>query len=117
MPGIDGIKATTRIIAQKFAQTKVIVFGSHDEDRYVDRVLNAGAKGYLLKTTPLEELAYSIRFVHKGYLQFSPELLEKFTQARQLPLRLERLHQSSSEIVLASPSQIQPHDWSSQTRN
>ena len=115
MPGIDGIKATS-IIAQKFAQTKVIVFGSHDEDRYVDRVLNAGAKGYLLKTTPLEELAYSIRFVHKGYLQFSPELLEKFTQGKAIAPSSRSSTPNSSEIVLASPSQIQPHDWSSQTK-
>lgn len=56
MPGIDGIKATKAItkwqltlIAKQFARTKVIVLSSHDEEQYVDRVLNAGAKGYLLK--------------------------------------------------------------------
>ncbi|MFM2311227.1 MAG: hypothetical protein RLZZ04_503 [Cyanobacteriota bacterium] len=138
MPGMDGIKAT-RAIAQQFSQTKIIVLSSHDEDDYVKQVLNSGAKGYLLKTTPLEELNHSIRFVHKGYWQFSPGLLEKLdanktddtvlqprtrTEALRLnsaptPLLPTSPNQSStpasSAIVLARPSQIQP-DWSSQTK-
>ena len=108
MPGIDGIEAT-RAIAQKFPRTKVIVLSSHDEEEYVDRVLDAGAKGYLLKTTPAEELANSIRFVHKGYLQFSPGLLEKVSDRAIVPVQ-------SPQVTLASPKQIQPHDWSSQTK-
>ncbi|MGL5793461.1 MAG: response regulator [Waterburya sp.] len=139
MPGMDGIQAT-RAIAQQFSQTKVIVLSYHDEDHYVEQVLHAGAKGYLLKTTPLEELANSIRFVHKGYWQFSPGLLEKIdanktddtvlqprnrAEASRLnssPTPLlpmspnQATTQNSSEIVLARPSQIQPYDWSSQTK-
>jgi HlyD family secretion protein len=139
MPGMDGIKAT-RAIAQQFAQTKVIVLSHHDEDYYVEQVLQAGAKGYLLKTTPLEELANSIRFVHKGYWQFSPGLLEKLDANKTEDTVLQprnraeasRLNssptplltmspnqattQSGSEIVVARPSQIQAYDWSSQTK-
>lgn len=114
MPGIDGIKATGAI-AQRFAQTKVIVLSSHDEEQYVDRVLNAGAKGYLLKTTPIEELAYSIRFVHKGYFQFSPGLLEK-VDSGVITAYARSATPSSSEVVSISIRQIQPHDWSSQTK-
>ena len=138
MSGMDGIKAT-RAIASQLNQTKVIILSSHDEDHYVEQVLNAGAKGYLLKTTPVEELAHSIRFVHKGYWQFSPGLLEKLDanktddtvlqpRTRTEALRLnsaptpllpmsanQSTTQSGSEIVLARPSQIQP-DWSSQTK-
>jgi HlyD family secretion protein len=138
MPGMDGIKAT-RAIAQQFAQTKVIVLSHHDEDHYVEQVLQAGAKGYLLKTTPLEELAHSIRFVHKGYWQFSPGLLEKLDSGKAndstiasrdmasasrsssptplLPMSPNQATTASgSEIVVARPSQIQAYDWSSQTK-
>jgi hemolysin D len=114
MPGMNGIKAT-KAIASQLNQTKVIVLSSHDEDDYVEQVLNAGAKGYLLKTTPLEELTHSIRFVHKGYLQFSPGLLSKFDSAAITPV-IQSSTSSSSEIVLARPSQIQSYDWSSQTK-
>lgn len=81
MPEIDGLEAT-RAIAQQFKESKVIVLSIHDDEQYIDRVLEAGARGYLLKTIPMEELAYSIRFVHKGYLQFSPGVLEKANSNR-----------------------------------
>jgi hemolysin D len=114
MPGINGVEAT-RMIAQQFSQTKVIVLSSHNEDDYVEQVLNVGAKGYLLKTTPLEELAYSIRFVHKGYLQFSPGLLPKLDSAVVITPLVQSSNQSGSKIFQARPSQIQS-DWSSQTK-
>ena len=114
MPEIDGIKATKEI-AEQFPQTKVIVFSSHNDEQSVNQVLNAGAKSYLLKNTPMEELAHSIRFVHKGYLQFSPGLLEKIDSSAIVPVTNSSTP-NSSEIVLASPSQIQPYDWSSQTK-
>jgi hemolysin D len=142
MPGMDGIEAT-KAIAQQSEKTKVIVLSSHDEAHYVDRVLDAGAKGYLLKTTPLEDLVNSIRFVHKGYWQFSPGLLEKRNSDKaHHPLLLSRemaeiaKHSSSTpliststnrsttqgdaDIIATPPSRIQrqtqPDDWSSQTK-
>ena len=115
MLGINGIKVVGAI-AQRFARTKVIIFGSCDENEYIDPILNAGAKGYLLKTTPLEELAYSIRFVHKGYLQFSPGRAVTFDSNKTIIPPNRSSTSKGAEIVLASPSQIQPHDWSSQTK-
>ncbi len=114
MPGMDGISAT-QAIASQLNQTKVIVLSSHNEDYYVEQVLNAGAKGYLLKTTPVKELTHSIRFVHKGYLQFSPGLLEKLDSATTITPLIQSSTPSSSGIVLAHPSKIQS-DWSSQTK-
>ena len=114
MSGIDGIQVT-KAIAKEFPQTKVIVFSSHNDEQSVNRVLNAGAKSYLLKNTPIEELAHSIRFVHKGYLQFSPGLLEKINSSAIVPVN-QSSSQNSSEIVLASPGKIQPYDWSNQTK-
>jgi hemolysin D len=114
MPGMNGVEAT-RMISRQFNQSKVIVLSSHEEKLYLNQVLNAGAKGYLLKTTPVEELAHSIRFVHKGYLQFSPELLSQLESAVAIAPLIQSSTPNSSEIVLARPSQIQP-DWSSQTK-
>jgi len=115
MPSINGIEAT-KAIANQFPQTKVIVLSSHHQEQYVDQVLNAGAKGYLLKTTPIEELVNSIKFVHKGYFQFSPGLLESFDSGKVIATKTQSSTPSSSEIAFTNPNQLQSHDWSSQTK-
>ena len=116
MPEIDGLKATKEI-AQQFPNCKTIVLSSHVKEIYIKQALDAGAKGYLVKTNSAEELIYGIRFVNQGYLHFSPGLFEKLeSEAEAIALPSQSSTLSSSEIVLASSSQIQPHDWSSQTK-
>ena len=55
MPGMDGV-AATRIICERFANTKVIVLSGYDDEEYLTDALRSGAMGYLLKDTPAEEL-------------------------------------------------------------
>ena len=76
MPIMDGREAT-RIICQKFPNTKVLVVSTFDEDDYIAHAIKAGAKGYLLKDMPVEELAQAIRLVYRGYSQMGPGLMEK----------------------------------------
>jgi DNA-binding NarL/FixJ family response regulator len=76
MPGMDGL-TTTRIASQRFSKTKVLVFSSHDREEYINDAIQAGARGYLLKSTPAEELASAIRYVNKGYFHLGPGLFEK----------------------------------------
>jgi len=76
MPVMDGREAT-RIICQQFPEVKVLVLSTFDDDQYITDSMRAGAKGYLLKDMPSEELAQAIRLVHRGYAQLGPGLLEK----------------------------------------
>jgi DNA-binding NarL/FixJ family response regulator len=76
MPGMDGREAT-RIISEQFPNVKVLVLSTFDDDRYIADAMRSGAKGYLLKDMPSEELAQAIRFVHRGYTQMAPGLMEK----------------------------------------
>ncbi|HEY9630856.1 MAG TPA: response regulator transcription factor [Coleofasciculaceae cyanobacterium] len=76
MPIMDGVTAT-QIICQAFPDIKVLVFTTFDDAKYVAEALQVGAKGYLLKDIPSEELAEVIRSIHRGYTQFSPGILEK----------------------------------------
>ncbi|MGL5793434.1 MAG: response regulator [Waterburya sp.] len=76
MPIMDGREAT-RIISQKFPDIKVLVLSTFDEDDYIAQSIKAGAKGYLLKDMPCEELAQAIRLVFRGYTQLGPGLMEK----------------------------------------
>ena len=80
MPIMDGREAT-RIICQNFPNTKVLVVSTFDEDDYIAHSIEAGAKGYLLKDMPIEELAQSIRLVNRGYSQMGPGLMEKMLNA------------------------------------
>jgi DNA-binding NarL/FixJ family response regulator len=76
MPVMDGREAT-RIISQRFPEIKVLVVSTFDEDDYIAHSIKAGAKGYLLKDMPVEELAQAIRLVDRGYSQMGPGLMKK----------------------------------------
>lgn len=82
MPVMDGREAT-RIITQQFPGIKVLVLSTFDDDEYIKQSIRAGAKGYLLKDMPSEELAQAIRLVHRGYSQLGPGLMEKLTSSVQ----------------------------------
>jgi DNA-binding NarL/FixJ family response regulator len=84
MPGMDGREAT-RILAQQYPQVKVLVLSTFDDDQYIADAMRAGAKGYLLKDMPSEELAQAIRFVHLGYTQLAPGLMEKLVAGMSSP--------------------------------
>jgi two-component system nitrate/nitrite response regulator NarL len=65
MPIMDGIEAT-RIISKKYPNIKVIAFTMFDQDEAVHEMLQAGAKGYILKNSSLVELVNAIRLVVNG---------------------------------------------------
>jgi hemolysin D len=121
MPGMNGLEIT-RTISEQYPHTKVLVISIHDDESYIRDSLQAGAKGYLLKNTPSEELAHAIRFVQLGYLQLGPGLFEKLeeypypiagtsTQDTILPVAT-----AVSPLPLQSPAPQEPQplslDWS-----
>lgn len=104
MPGMDGREATRRI-AQQFPTVKVLVLSTFDDDQYIRDAIQAGAKGYLLKDMPSEELAQAIRLIHRGYAQMGPGLLEK--------LMLNQPPEPSQGLQAAEPAsfgQITPRE-------
>ena len=76
MPVMDGREAT-RIICQRFPDSKVLVLSTFDEDDYIAQSIKAGAKGYLLKDMPCKELAQAIRLVERGHSLMGPGLMER----------------------------------------
>ncbi len=76
MPVMNGSTAT-RQICEKFPNAKVLVLSTYDEDRDVSDAIRAGAKGYLLKDMPSDELVNAIRCINSGYAQLAPGLLER----------------------------------------
>ena len=74
MPGASGIQATRRLREQEYPGA-IIVLTSYGDQAYVTQALEAGADGYLLKSTPSDQLIQSIRDASRGRRQLSPELL------------------------------------------
>lgn len=85
MPGLNGV-AATRSILQQFSGVRVIVLSMHDEDNYVAQAVRAGAMGYLIKNTPVQELEEAIRSVHRGYAQIGPGLISKIITVSAEPI-------------------------------
>ncbi|MEH2372443.1 response regulator transcription factor [Nostoc sp.] len=79
MPLMDG-RAATRAICKRFPNVKVLVLSTFDDDQYIVESIRAGAKGYLLKDMPADELVQAIRLSCQGYAQLAPGLLEKLVK-------------------------------------
>lgn len=62
MPVLDGIEVTRRIAAR----TKVLILTTYDLDENLYRAIRAGARGFLLKTAPPEDLLHGVRVVARG---------------------------------------------------
>ena len=77
MPVMNGLRAT-KIITEQFVNTKVIVFTTNDNDKYLNFALDVGAKGYLLKNTSMLEIAKAIHHAQKGYFYLETKLIEKY---------------------------------------
>ena len=73
MPDITGLEAITAIRAE-FPDARIIVLTTFAGDVQVTRALQAGACGYLLKSTLSVELLATIRAVHRGRRALSPEI-------------------------------------------
>ena len=82
MPVLDGIAALERIKRDK-PQLKVIMLSMHDEPAMVQRVLEMGADGYLVKNCGRAELMLAIRNVHAGQRHFASALVEGLLERRQ----------------------------------
>ena len=72
MPIMNGIEATKQILI-KNSKIKVIGLSMYKDKRYILGMLNAGAKGYLLKESMLEDLTRAVRFVASDNSYLSPE--------------------------------------------
>lgn len=75
MPGVDGLAVADKIRHQ-FPQVKIIMLSSHDDESYVRKSTQLGAKGYLLKSASSQELEWSIKLVYQGYSTIKSELLD-----------------------------------------
>jgi DNA-binding NarL/FixJ family response regulator len=73
LPDKSGIDAM-RAVRTEFPEARVIILTTFEGDVEIQRALEAGARGYILKSTPPKELVEVIRHVHAGRKRISPQL-------------------------------------------
>jgi DNA-binding NarL/FixJ family response regulator len=83
MPGMDGLEATRRILADDTSPApRIIMLTTFDLDRYVYEAITAGASGFLLKDVTPEQLTATVRLVRNGDALLAPaitrRLIERF---------------------------------------
>jgi DNA-binding NarL/FixJ family response regulator len=79
MPHMSGVEATRRI-KERFPKVRVLILTAYDDDPYVFALLQAGADGYVLKTSSAEELVRAVHTVNKDQSALSPEIASKVVQ-------------------------------------
>jgi DNA-binding NarL/FixJ family response regulator len=80
MPGVDGITAIERI-GQLASPPPVVVLTTFDADQYVLRALRAGAAGFLVKSTPPEDLIGLVQVAAEGHTVLSPAAARRLIAA------------------------------------
>src|SRR5438552_3195351 len=84
MPRLNGIQATSLIMAIA-PKTRVIIVSMHHDAEYVWNALRAGASAYLAKTAVLEELHEALQSIHRGEVFVSRTLRRALQREVQLP--------------------------------
>jgi DNA-binding NarL/FixJ family response regulator len=77
MPGLDGIEATRRIVAEHPSPPGVVIVTTFDDDETLYEALRAGAGGFLLKNAPPEQLVDAVRTVAGGEGLLSPTVTRR----------------------------------------
>lgn len=100
MPGIGGIEATRRIV-HVAPDVRVIAVTAMSEEPFPNQLLDAGARGYLSKGCPADELFKAVRDVVKGRYYISSDV------ARKLALGRIATQDETSPLKLLSPREMQ----------
>ena len=109
MPDLDGLEATSRILAEADWDVRVLILTTFDPDEYVYRALRAGASGFVLKDIAPHELVAAVRTVADGGALLAPSitrrLIGRFAERLAVDTaasgRLERLTERERDVVAA----------------
>ena len=86
MPVLDGVGATAGIV-ERYPRTRVLILTTYDTDRDIERGVEAGAIGYLLKDTTRQQLADAIRAAARGETVLAPRVAEKLIARMRRPVQ------------------------------
>ena len=91
LPGISGLEVARTVSAQ-LPQVRLLALTVHEDHAYVQPMLQAGARGYLLKRSAADELERAVRAIAGGGLYLDPAIAEKALPSTSVA------HQSASSL-------------------
>ena len=98
MPGLDGAQTTERALARR-PELRIITLSMFGEESYYSRMVEAGARGFLLKDSDIGDVLEAIGTVMGGGSYFSPQLLSSLTG--RMRTRDDQLSSREREILVA----------------
>jgi len=102
MPGMNGVDAT-RLAIEKYPNLKIITLSMFGEEEYYYKMIDAGAKGFILKNSDIDEVIKAIKAIMQGTTYFSQELLynvvKNFREVRKTDQIQLQLSQRELEIL------------------
>ncbi|MGF1662586.1 MAG: response regulator [Kineosporiaceae bacterium] len=87
MPRVEGPEATARIVRDR-PSVAVVVLTTYETDADILRAVEAGARGYLLKDTPAEEIAAAVRAAARGETVLAPAVAARLVSRVRAPVAL-----------------------------
>ncbi len=84
MPMMDGVEAAVQILKQ-MPSSCILMLTTFDDDEYVRNALRAGARGYLLKDLPAQDLANAVRAVSQSVYQLDASVVERMIETYDGP--------------------------------
>jgi DNA-binding NarL/FixJ family response regulator len=106
MPNLNGLEATRKIMAE-LPQTRVLVLTLYNSEETVQQVLQAGARGFMLKTDAAQDLLAAVDALRRNMIYFTPKVADMMlngfvngrTAAHSGPLQRTRLTSRERELV------------------
>jgi DNA-binding NarL/FixJ family response regulator len=107
MPGLDGIEAIRHLLGPARSDARILVVTTFGHEEYLYAALQAGASGFILKTTPPDELVRAVRTVAADEALLAPEITRRLIEdyvSRPGPLgssapALEQLTERELEVL------------------
>lgn len=102
MPRMDGLQLC-EALQTTAPEVRVVILSIHNRPEYIQRAIRAGAKGYLLKDTPPEQLADAVQKIYQGQPVFSPQVtqvaLNQWVSRRKRPTATTALSQRERQVL------------------
>lgn len=107
MPQLNGIEATTQIIAAN-PEARIIVLTMYRQEQYVFDAIKAGAKGYLLKNADAQELIEGIHQVYRGEVLLDPHIAARVVDEFR---RLSQAAEATGDLMQLTPGRWRFCAW------
>lgn len=105
-PGESGLVATSKI-SESFPETKILILTMYDDEEYLFHVLKSGAKGYILKNAPDEQLILAVRTVYRGETYIDMKLTTSLVNEFINQSNQEEVNYSSDPFKVLSKRELE----------